>query len=167
MQLETRRFGTIEVAGESEFRIPDGIPGFPDLHRVALIGAGGVKSEADTGAAASAADDDDETMFWMQDLDDGDLAFLCIAPWGPFPTYDVEIDSDELGIVSQDDVSILNLVTVRTSETEMLLTANLRAPLVVDTRHRRLHQVILGDSRWPVDAPFAMKQVDSSAEGAG
>ena len=36
------------------------------------------------------------------------------------------------------------------------MTVNLRAPLVVDVAKRRLQQVILSDSRWPIRAPFAV-----------
>ena len=43
------------------------------------------------------------------------------------------------------------------------MTANLRAPIVVDTRRRRIQQVILSDSRWPIRAPFVVADVVAPA----
>jgi flagellar assembly factor FliW len=147
MDIQTRRFGPITVADEDQLSVPEGIPGFRTMRRVVLMGAGAVPTEGDVPT--------DHTMFWMQDLDNGDLAFLCIIPWGPFPGYDLEIDEAELAIEDETDVRVLNLVTVQRADGVAHLTANLRAPLVVDVRRRVLHQVILSDSRWAVNAPFA------------
>ncbi len=147
MQLETRRFGAIEVDEDGALDIPSGIPGFPDMHRVVLMNAASMPgNEPDT---------TDPTLFWLQDLDDGDLSFLCVVPWVPFPEYDFEIDAEGLGIDDDADVRILSLITVRNDHDGTQMSANLRAPLIVDLRHQRLHQVILGDTRWPVSAPLA------------
>lgn len=150
MQIETRRFGTIEIDDDAAFDVSTGIPGFPEMRHVALLGAGTVP-----GHPAEAAVDGDHSMFWLQDLDDGDLAFLCIVPWVAFPDYDFEIDERMLGIADEADIRVLSLVTTRREDGAAMMTANLRAPLVVDTRGRRLQQVILSDSRWPIRAPFA------------
>lgn len=147
MQLETRRFGTIEVEDDDAFSVPNGIPGFPDMRRVALFGAG---------LAPGQSAGDEQSLFWLQDLDDGDLAFLCVVPWIAFPEYEIDIDERSLGIDDQLDVRILGLITVRHEDDGDRMTVNLRAPLVVDVAKRRLQQVILSDSRWPIRAPFAV-----------
>ena len=153
MHIETRRFGTLEIDDDAAFDVSSGIPGFPEMRHVALLGAGTMPGHEN---------DDDYSMYWLQDLDDGDLSFLCIVPWVAFPDYDIEIDERSLGIADQTDIRVLSLVTTRREEGLALLTANLRAPLVVDTRARRLQQVILSDSRWPIRAPFA--EVDTSGD---
>ena len=145
IELLTKRFGTIEVPDENALEVPSGIPGFPKMRRATLMGA----SAAVQGA-------EDAPLFWLQDLDDGDLAFLCLVPWAPFPAYDFDIDGDVLGIDDEADVRILNIITVRRSDSDTSMTANLRAPLVVDVRNQRLHQVILTDSRWSINAPIAV-----------
>lgn len=162
MQIETRRFGTLEIDDDAAFDVSRGIPGFPEMRHVALLGAGTVPGHADD--ERDAADSDDHAMYWMQDLDDGDLAFLCIVPWVAFPEYDIEIDESTLGIADESDIRVLSLVTTRREDGAAHLTANLRAPLVVDTRARKLQQVILSDSRWPIRAPFA--EVSSAADAA-
>ncbi len=161
MQIETRRFGTLEIDEESTFALTAGIPGFPEMRHVALFGAGAVPGQAD-----DAGRTDDQAMYWMQDVDNGDLAFLCIVPWVAFPEYDIEFDERSLGISDDADIRVLSLVTTHREDGAAHLTANLRAPLVVDTRSRRLQQVILPDSRWPIRAPFAELVTSSSNEQA-
>lgn len=161
MHIETKRFGTLEIDDDAAFDVSSGIPGFPAMRHVALLGAGSVPGHADDndddgGAGAEHEDHDAEhSMYWLQDLDDGDLAFLCIVPWVAFPDYDIELDERTLGIADETDIRVLSLVTTRREDGAALMTANLRAPLVVDTRARKLQQVILSDSRWPIRAPFA------------
>mgnify|MGYP002386357210 CR=1 FL=1 len=127
----------------------------PELRRVVLLGAG---------PAPGVNPSDESSLYWMQDLDDGDLAFMCLVPWEIFPDYEIDIDEKSLGI-AEADVRILALVTVHRTDDTPHLTANLRAPLVVDVGRRRLQQVILSDSRWPIRAPFGV--LPGSTDGAG
>lgn len=162
MELETRRFGTITVEDDESFEVPNGIPGFPEMRRVTVLGAGPTPGQEGTGDA-------EHMLFWLQDLDDGALAFLCVVPWVAFPDYEIDIDERTLGIEDEADVRILSLITTRrTSDGDSAtgggtggttMTANLRAPIVVDTRRRRIQQVILSDSRWPIRAPFVVADV--------
>jgi flagellar assembly factor FliW len=151
MQIETRRFGTLEIDDDAAFDVSSGIPGFPEMRHVALLGAGTVPGHEDDDTDEA----DEHAMYWLQDLDDGNLSFLCIVPWVAFPEYDIEIDESSLGIADETDIRVLSLVTTCREDGAAHLTANLRAPLVVDTRARKLQQVILSDSRWPIRAPFA------------
>jgi flagellar assembly factor FliW len=166
MQIETRRFGTIEIDDDAAFDVSTGIPGFPEMRHVALLGAGTVPGHTTPQDSEAAAESGDYSMYWLQDLDDGDLAFLCIVPWVAFPDYDFEIDERSLGIADEADIRVLSLVTARREDGAAHLTANLRAPLVVDTRARRLQQVILSDSRWPIRAPFAALTSERTADAS-
>ena len=106
--------------------------------------------------SATLRDSDDHAMYWMQDLDDGDLAFLCIVPWVAFPDYDIEIDETHArhrrrgrhpGAVTRDHPTRGRRSS---SDGEPARPAG--------GRHRgpgKLQQVILSDSRWPIRAPFA------------
>ena len=147
MQVVTDRFGTVEVDDDDVLDLPEGIPGFPGLRRVTLLGAG-VLPGCEPGPGV-------HSMFWMQSVDDGALAFLCIQPWIAFPDYSFDLDADALGIEHPDSVCVLNIVTVRRDGGGATMTANLRAPLVIDLDRRAMWQVILTDGRWTVDAPFA------------
>lgn len=148
MQLLTTRFGAIEVAPDDVYELPDGLPGFPGLAQATLLGGGSIPGHEVAG--------EQHSLFWLQDLADGALAFMCIQPWVPFPDYDIELDEKALGIVDERDVCVLAIVTVRRGDGRVTMTANLRAPLVIDTAARRVHQVILTDAALPLDAPFAV-----------
>lgn len=147
MLLDTTRFGLLDIEEADLFSAPGGIPGFPELRRVFLLGAGQAPGQTEPA--------DDHTFYWLHDADSADLAFMCIVPWAVMPDYDIEFDSDALGIVDADDVRVLTLVTVRRTDGQAVLTTNLRAPLIFDVRRHTMQQVILTDSVWPVRAPIA------------
>jgi flagellar assembly factor FliW len=163
MQLETKRFGTIEVDDDGALTVPDGIPGFPAMKRVVVFSATSVPGGGLPGHESPAKE---HALYWLQDIDNGDLAFLCVVPWVPFPDYDFEIDEAEYGIANADDVRILNLITVRRQDPTPTMTVNLRAPLVIDVRHQQLFQIILGESRWPISAPLLAPSVATNEDSA-
>jgi flagellar assembly factor FliW len=143
-QIVTKRFGTVTVSEDEQFAVPRGIPGFATMRRAVLLAAGSPD--------ACQLNADEHSLFWLQDLDDGNLAFLCVVPWGLFRDYDLEIDEEEFGIDDSVDVRVLNLVTVDRSGAQPTLSVNLRAPIIVDVRRRQLFQTILADARWPITA---------------
>ncbi|MBG0833367.1 flagellar assembly protein FliW [Planomonospora sp. ID67723] len=99
--------------------------------------------------------DDDGVLFSLRSLDDENLRFLVISPNPFFPDYEPEIDDETLGMLGVTDVSnllVLLVVTAPGSITEA--TANLLAPIVVDTGSRRAIQTVLTGSDLPVRAPL-------------
>jgi len=146
VQIDSDRFGPMEVDEERVVTIVGGIPGFPALRRVVVLEARDVPEAIPPAVAPHA--------FWIQDVDHPTVSFLAIVPWPAFPDYDVPVDRSHLD-VADDELAVLVLVSVHTDRGAPLASANLRAPLVVDTRHRRMHQLILTDSCWAVDAPLS------------
>jgi flagellar assembly factor FliW len=139
MLISSDRFGDLEVAEERVLMFPEGLLGFPDARRFAMV------DSHDTGM-----------YFWLQSVDDPALAFLSVVPWAFFPEYTVELpDAEEkaLGIRSEEDVLVLCLLTVQRDRG--LITANLLGPLVVNTVDRVGRQVVLAESGYPVRAPLA------------
>lgn len=147
MQVETSRFGTIEVPDDDIVVFPDGLPGFRGRHEMIMLGAGQLPGSIEFG--------DQHSLFWIQDVVDPDLAFLTIVPWTAYPDYDFDIEPDDIAGTAADDLCILNIVTVRREHGGVRLTTNLLAPVVIDTRARAGKQVILTDRSWPVHAPLA------------
>lgn len=150
MEVETTRFGTIDVPDHEVVTFPDGLPGFRGSRTMVLVGAGDL--------AGAEAGDGHHTLFWLQDTVDPDLAFLTIVPWSAYPDYDIDIDPADVEGADADDLCVLAIVTVRRDDGGVRLTSNLLAPVVIDTRARRGRQVILADSDWPIHAPLAESQ---------
>lgn len=155
MQVETTRFGVIEVPDDEVVAFADGLPGFQEVRAMALLGAGEIEGASSAGGHHS--------LFWLQDVVDPDLAFLTIVPWTAYPDYDIDIDASELdagdlGDADPDDLCVLAIVTARRDDGGVRLTSNLLAPVVIDTKRRVGRQLILPDSDWPVQAPLAESQ---------
>jgi flagellar assembly factor FliW len=114
------------------------MPGFPDLHKFALV------SLDEAGQLSS-----------LTSLEQPDLRFLVTPPGPFFPDYVPEVDEDvalELGIEELDDVLLLVVLNAGRSLSET--TANLAAPVLVNTVTRRAAQVILDQPGLPVAAPL-------------
>ena len=156
MKIETSRFGTVEI-GESEvieFRNP--ILGFDQFRRFVLLRhagneKGSQKEEAHEGEKGAGKDAAPLSFYWLQSLEDGTLAFLVIPAVAIKPDYlplIPEGDLDLLDIKSEEEVVLLSLATVRPDP--LRITANLRAPLVINAHRRLACQSILEDDNYPI-----------------
>lgn len=140
MLVASSRLGDLDVDEESIFDVPEGMLGFPDLRRLALI-----------------AHDDDGAYYWLQSVDQPDLAFLAVVPWRFFPAYEAVLSTEDeaaLGLEDPADAFLLCLVSVRHGAT-VEASANLLGPLVTNLRTRQARQVVLADSGYPARAPLA------------
>ena len=114
------------------------MPGFPDLHKFALVQL-----------------DDAGRLSSLTSLEQPDLRFLVAPPAPFFPDYEPEVDDEvvlELGIEEVEDVLLLVVLNAGSSLAET--TANLAAPVLVNTVTRRAAQVILDRPGLPVAAPL-------------
>jgi flagellar assembly factor FliW len=139
MLVPSDRFGVLDVESERIFEFPEGILGFPEARKFALV------DSTDTGV-----------YFWLQSVDDPSLAFLSVVPWAFFPDYQIDLPTSEeeaLGLGSETDVMVLCLLTVIREQN--VITANLLGPLVINSGAQRGRQVVLADSGYPVRAPLA------------
>ncbi len=130
----------------------NGLPGFPDVQKFALI---------HTELAQ-------EPFSIMRCLDADDLEFVVTPPALFFPEYEPVIDDStvsRLGIESADDVLLLSILTIGDSAAE--ITANLMAPVVINTKNRKAAQTILNDQELPIDAPLFTESVTSSSQTQG
>jgi flagellar assembly factor FliW len=140
--LDTARFGTISVRDDAIINLPEGIPGFSFFNRAVLVPAAGTEGFEDATA------EEVEAFWWLQSVDDGELAFLCVVPWAIEPEYEIEFDERAVEATSFEHISVLAIMTI----TEDAITANLRAPLVMNTERRVARQIVLADDRWPIRA---------------
>ncbi|MBG0818575.1 flagellar assembly protein FliW [Planomonospora sp. ID82291] len=119
-----------------EFVCP--MPGFTDNRRFVLVRL-----------------DEDGVLYSLRSLEDPGPRFLVISPNPFFPGYEPEIDDETLAALGAGETSqllVLLIVTAPGSITEA--TANLLAPIVVDTATRRAVQTVLSGSDLPVRAPL-------------
>ncbi len=129
MQIETARFGEIEIPEDRVLEFPEGLVGFPGLNRFLVI-----------------EDESSAPFRWLQSLDEADLAYVVVEPKWVMPGYQIDLPPSVaagLGIAQPDDMSVLVIVTIPEDPREM--TANLRGPLVFNAASRKGSQLVLDD----------------------
>lgn len=127
-KVDTVRFGEIDVEEDKIVHFEQGIPAFEDEHEFIVIPY-----------------DAESPYYFMQSLATPDLAFLLTVPFVFFPEYEFELDDTtqkELGIKQQEEVLLYVLITIPSGKVEDM-TANLMAPLVVNTTNMQARQVVL------------------------
>lgn len=137
MIIESARLGTVEIDEASIIQFPDGLVGFEDRHRFALVPA-----------------DDDGAYSWLHCVDDPALAFLTVVPHFFFDSYEVELGDDDvaaLDLTDQADAQTICLVSMHDDG----VTANLLGPVVLNVRTQVGRQVVLAEAGWSARTPLA------------
>lgn len=139
MTIQTTRFGALDVDERKVLTFADGLPGFEDRRRFALVPhhvAGGDKSSP---------------FVWLQSLEEEGLAFLAMEPHQAFPDYAPRVPRAELEDLSLADEAarprLYSLLTVPAGD-PCGITANLMAPIVVNPRARLAKQVVLNTDQY-------------------
>jgi flagellar assembly factor FliW len=135
VNIESTRFGALEVPDESVLEFPNG-----------LIGLGGTRYTL-------IAREESAPFLWLHSLDDPSLAIPVTNPWFFFSSYEVEVSDSEAERIGVTDPSEADVyVTVRAGEAIEDFRANLRAPILVSKG--RGHQVINEAGGTSVRAPL-------------
>ncbi len=141
MEIETTRFGTMEVEKEKIITLAKGILGFPEARRFVLI-----------------PHRPGSPFHWLQSVDHPNLAFVVIEPGLFFADYEFEIDDETqslLEVKEAEEVTVLVIVTFADGGRE--ITANLLGPIVINTESRVGCQMVLDPNRYPVRYPLSQE----------
>lgn len=137
MLIKTRYFGEVEIAEDRIITFEKGMPGFTDSRRFTLLH----DSEKET-----------NIIFWLQSLDDAELAFPVMDPMSIRSEYNPVVEDEllvPLGEVDDEsDYYLLSVVTVPKDITKM--TANLKAPVIINTRTMKAAQIIVDNADYEV-----------------
>jgi flagellar assembly factor FliW len=155
IKLTSTRFGELEVDEEDVISFPVGIPGFEDKHSWILVGG------------------DDNAIIWMHSAEDGALALPVTTPEAVKSDYNAQIPRESLepiGYVREGDVAILIVVTIPPNR-PWDMTANLKAPIVVNRANRIAMQTIAlnedYDFQYPVLEESARERIREQALSKG
>jgi len=147
MQLETTRFGRIEVADDAILTFTQPIIGFQQFRRFVLL-----DGDAESG------------LRWLQSTDAGDLAFIVMDPRMVVPDYKFSLgrhELDELAVQSESELEAYTLVVVP-SDAERIRT-NLKAPVLINRAQRLAKETILEYSDYPVRYELRSAQAGASS----
>src|SRR6266496_4154264 len=128
MQIETTRFGNLTIAEQDVVSFPRGLIGLADLTRFALLPM--TQNTADN-----------EQFYWLQALDDSNVAFLVTDPNAFFKDYDVPIREETQADLQLADTKDGRLLVI-CNRVGQWLTGNLLGPLVINTASHMGSQVV-------------------------
>jgi flagellar assembly factor FliW len=147
MLIETTRFGRIEVDGTKLITFRDGLLGFGDLKRYALIQTS-----------------PDPVFFWLQSVEEPALAFVVCDPLAFVPDYRAPIKAEELAALTMSDLDDCQVFVI-VNKVDGFLTANLQGPIVVGATSLLARQLVLSDRRYTTRHRL-MKAQESLASAA-
>ncbi|MBQ7593694.1 MAG: flagellar assembly protein FliW [Synergistaceae bacterium] len=134
LKISTSRFGEVNYSEEDVLTFPRGIPAFEDKHNWILAGS------------------EDSAIKWLQSLDDGDLALPVTSPDAIRPDYNARIPDDELKLIGSakpSDLALLIVVAIP-ENAAWNMTANLRAPILINLKTHKAVQVIALNEEYPI-----------------
>ena len=138
MTVNTVRFGQLTVQEDEKIILPQGILGFPELRDYCFVDAG-----------------DDTLILWLQSLQNPAIAFPVLEPKIFKPDYAVHLNSTErrdLELETDQSFGVFSIVTIPGDIAQM--TANLKAPLVINLKRQVAKQIILQENDLPIRHPM-------------
>lgn len=131
MEVQTKAQGTVSVSEKQIINIADGLFGFEEYKKFALI------------------DSEYAPFIWLQSVEKQSLAFLIVDPFLVCADYEADIDDEtlkKLGVETPEDILLMVIITIPADNSGV--TANLAGPLVINKKNNKSAQVILSDNRW-------------------
>lgn len=130
MEVQTTRFGTVEIAEDRALTFPKGLLGFGQYTKYCLL-----------------QPTEDACFYWLQCLEEPSLAFVVTDPSQFFPEYTVPVRAEQmedLGLTSLEDSQVFVIV----NKVGNSLTGNLQGPLVINIVKRVGEQFVLAEKKW-------------------
>ena len=136
MEIQTTRFGCLTVDDERIMTFPKGLLGFPDYQRYALIQTG-----------------EENYFFWLQCVEEPNLAFVVTDPTIFFKDYEVPVREETQAEIELSDPAHLQVFVI-CNKVDEWLTGNLLGPIVVNAGNRLACQVVLTEKKWTTRQPL-------------
>jgi flagellar assembly factor FliW len=130
MLIETKHFGEIELDENKVINFEQGIMGFEDNKRYTIL--------------YDLEEGDKATISWLQSLDEPGLALPVVSPLSVMPDYNPIVEDEllnSLGDLTDENIIILLTLTVPSDLTKM--TANLKAPFIINSDTCKGYQIIV------------------------
>ncbi len=138
MKVSSRIFGEIEIEDDKILTFESGLIGFEEYKKFAIV----YDTEKQTKGG----------IMWLQSMEDPDLAFPIIDPMLVYDNYNPVVEDEWLkpigDIKDETDIFVLSILTVPSDLTKM--TANLKAPVIINTETRKACQIIVNNEEYEV-----------------
>lgn len=138
VQIQTSRFGSVSIQSEDIIHFPEGLLGFNELRQFVLLD-----------------DSADEIFAWLQSCEEPHVAFPLLEPELFAPQYVVHLTKHDYEVLRLDgnrDIRCFAIITIPQDPTQM--TANLKAPIVINVNKRIARQCVLQDNALAIREPI-------------
>jgi flagellar assembly factor FliW len=145
VNVMTLRFGNIEIDEDRVIEMPDGMLGFADRRFIII------------------SPDKYGQFFWLQSLDNPELAFVVTDPALFVQGYDVNLTPDEyerIKLSPDSEAIILAVVTMAGDVFD--ITLNLQGPIVVNHEKMLAKQIVLEEGKYGTKHPLIARPLSSS-----
>ena len=136
LELQTSRFGLIQVDEASIIHFANGLIGFAEFKKFVVLDA-------------------DSPFSWLQSVEDPTLAFLTVDALNCQDRYKVDRKEFASQVDLEDKESHIIILVVAVSEKASSATLNLRAPIVVNLDKKLAAQIVLDDESLSTKAALA------------
>ena len=138
MHISSRLFGEIDIDDSKIISFDNGIIGFDDCKHFTVL----YDSEKEGHSS----------IMWLQSVEHPELAFPVADPMNITEDYNPIVEDEWLSsigeIEKEDDLYVLAILTVPSDLTKM--TANLKAPVIINTRTMKGCQLIVNNEEYEV-----------------
>lgn len=134
VKIKTTRFGELEVDKKDIINFKEGLLGFDTLTKFFVVDPG-----------------DQTLILWLQSVEDAATAFPMIEPKIFQADYSVKLlpaELTSLEIEGLNEASVYTILTIPQTVTEM--SANLKAPIIINNKTKIARQIVLQDSKLEV-----------------
>ncbi len=140
MNIETRLFGEISVGDDKVVYFENGIIGFPDFKKFAVV---------------HDAENPNAVIMWLQSLDEGQFAMPVLAPNSIIPDYAPTVGDNVLDVLGEfGEGDLMLLVTITVPEDIEKMTINQKAPIVINNTNRYAVQIVADNEEYQVRYPI-------------
>ena len=156
MYIKTRVFGDIEIEDTKIITFDQGIVGFPEMQKFAIV------HDEEKGVNAG--------IRYLQSVDEPEFAMPVMDPLVVMPGYNPEVEDEllkPLGNIHADN--LLVLVTVSVPKEIEKISVNLQAPIIINAEEKKGVQVILELGDYKIKYPIydILQEKKKNAEGEG
>ena len=137
MQIQTTRFGLVNLSENDVVTFPEGLLGFSELRKFVLLD-----------------DPNDEIFAWLQSCEKPSVAFPILEPELFTSGYAFKMsrhDLETLKMTAADRSRVFTIITIPSDATQM--TANLKAPLVINAKDKIAKQIVAQENDFQIKFP--------------
>jgi len=138
MQIDTVRFGMVDVDEKKIILFQHGIPGLEDYRKYALLQF-----------------EESYPIIWLQSVDDGGICLPVLDTFAVLTGYVFDIDDEdvkELGLGGPEELHVVSVLVI--PEDIQRMTVNLASPIIINTATGNAKQIMLSGGDYNVRAPI-------------